>query len=165
MLVTPSSNSNSSRANTILELVHSDICGSFEPSFGGKRYFITFIDDFSNSVFVSLLESRAQAVAALKDFLQTVAYRNIEVESIRTDKALEFIGGQFFRIGKEKGINHQLTAHLLSSAGWSCREDKSHPTGHDAMFIETFRSEIWFRGRSSENSRVYSESLYFYSHW
>jgi len=36
------------RAKHILELVHSDICGPINPSSNrGKRYLITFIDDFT----------------------------------------------------------------------------------------------------------------------
>ena len=36
------------RAKGILETIHSDICGPITPeSFSGKRYFITFIDDYS----------------------------------------------------------------------------------------------------------------------
>ena len=36
------------RSTQLLELIHIDICGSFDaPSFGGEKYFITFIDDFS----------------------------------------------------------------------------------------------------------------------
>jgi len=39
------------RANGVLELVHSDICGPINPiSNGGKRYFITFIDDYSRKI-------------------------------------------------------------------------------------------------------------------
>ena len=36
------------RSKKALELVHSDLCGPIHPSSnGGKRYIITFIDDFS----------------------------------------------------------------------------------------------------------------------
>ena len=36
------------RANDILEIIHSDVCGPFsEKARGGFYYFITFIDDLS----------------------------------------------------------------------------------------------------------------------
>ena len=36
------------RAKKVLELVHSNLCGPIKPtSNGGNRYFISFIDDFS----------------------------------------------------------------------------------------------------------------------
>ena len=35
------------RATKPLEIVHSDLCYVEVPSFGGNKYFITFIDDFS----------------------------------------------------------------------------------------------------------------------
>jgi len=36
------------RATDILELIHTDICGSFyTPSWNSQQYFISFIDDFS----------------------------------------------------------------------------------------------------------------------
>ena len=39
------------RATQVLELVHSDVCGPMKTlSFGGARYFVTFIDDFSRKM-------------------------------------------------------------------------------------------------------------------
>ena len=36
------------RASTCLEFIHADLCGLMKiESFGGSRYFILFIDDFS----------------------------------------------------------------------------------------------------------------------
>ncbi|XP_022846239.1 uncharacterized protein LOC111368978 [Olea europaea var. sylvestris] len=36
------------RSTQLLEIIHTDICGPFDvSSFGGEKYFITFIDDFS----------------------------------------------------------------------------------------------------------------------
>ena len=41
------------RAKNVLELVHSDLCSPINPSSnGGKRYIITFIDDFSRYTWV-----------------------------------------------------------------------------------------------------------------
>ena len=35
------------RSTQLLKIIHTDICGPFDtPTFGGEKYFITFIDDF-----------------------------------------------------------------------------------------------------------------------
>ena len=44
------------RSNELLEIIHTDICGPFDfPSFGGEKYFITFIDDYSRYCYLYLL--------------------------------------------------------------------------------------------------------------
>jgi len=43
-----------------LELIHTDICGPITPeSFSDKRYFITFIDDFSRKTWVYFLKEKS----------------------------------------------------------------------------------------------------------
>lgn len=50
------------RANELLEIVHSDICGPFSvKTHGGKEYFITFIDDYSKYGYVYLLNVKYEA--------------------------------------------------------------------------------------------------------
>lgn len=51
---------NGSRANDILECVHSDICGPMKiNSIGGSRYFMTFIDDKTRKFFIYFLKSKS----------------------------------------------------------------------------------------------------------
>lgn len=51
------------RIGKLLEIVHTNICGPFDsPSFGGEKYFITFIDDFSYYDYVYLLHEKSQAI-------------------------------------------------------------------------------------------------------
>ena len=41
-------NAKINRCTELIEVIHSDICGSFTPhAMGGYKYFITFIDDYS----------------------------------------------------------------------------------------------------------------------
>ena len=48
------------RSTQLLEIIHTDICGPFDtPSFGGEKYFITFIDDFSRYGYVYLLNEKS----------------------------------------------------------------------------------------------------------
>lgn len=45
-----------SKARSLLETVHSDICGPMETqTMGGTQYFISFLDDYSKKVYVYFL--------------------------------------------------------------------------------------------------------------
>ena len=58
-----------SRESQCLGLVHSDIAGPMEKeSIGGKRYFITFIDDFSRKVTVYMMRNKSEAFNKFKIF-------------------------------------------------------------------------------------------------
>lgn len=55
------------RAEKALELVHSDLCGPINRSSnGGKRYLITFINDFSRKTWVYFLQEKSKAFTAFK---------------------------------------------------------------------------------------------------
>jgi hypothetical protein len=54
-------------ASTLLQLVHSDLCGLFSsPSFSGCKYFLTSIDDFSKRTWVYFLKLKSEV---FEDFL------------------------------------------------------------------------------------------------
>ena len=47
------------RTSSLLELIHSDVCDFHStPTRGGKKYFATFIDDYSKFYYVYLLHSK-----------------------------------------------------------------------------------------------------------
>ena len=51
------------RAKKRLELIHSDVRGPFDTqSFLGKRYFITFIDDYSRCTAVYFMKLKSEAL-------------------------------------------------------------------------------------------------------
>lgn len=57
------------RAKRVLELVHSDLCGPIKPmSNGGKRYFISFIDDFNRKTWVYLLQEKSEVFTVFQKF-------------------------------------------------------------------------------------------------
>ncbi|KAL3835280.1 hypothetical protein ACJIZ3_003671 [Penstemon smallii] len=99
-----------SRKPDLLELVHSDICGPLkEKSFGGARYFATFIDDHSRKVCVYLLKTKDQVLDAFKQF-QASAERQTgkKLKCIRSDNGGEYIG-PFDAYCRSQGIRHQKT--------------------------------------------------------
>jgi hypothetical protein len=51
--------SSDSRSKGILDLVHSDVCGSMSvSSLGGFLYYVTFIDDFSRKTWIYFMKTK-----------------------------------------------------------------------------------------------------------
>ncbi|KAH9687063.1 hypothetical protein KPL70_014633 [Citrus sinensis] len=100
------------RATHKLQLVHSDLCGPITPaSSSGKRYLITFIDDYSRKVWVSFLSEKSHALEAFKIFKISVEKETgCSIKGLRTDKGGEFTSHEFTAFCSEHGINKQLTA-------------------------------------------------------
>ena len=63
----------SHRANELLELIHSDVCGPiFTQARGGYFYFITFTNDRSRFRFVYLIRYKSEAFEKFKEFRDEV---------------------------------------------------------------------------------------------
>ncbi|XP_019056627.1 PREDICTED: probable receptor-like protein kinase At5g47070 [Tarenaya hassleriana] len=108
------------RSTQLLELIHTDICGPFDIStWGGERYFITFIDDYSRYGYTYLLHDKSQSVNILEVFINEVE-RQLEkkVKVVRSDRGGEYYGkynetgqcpGPFAKFLESKGICAQYT--------------------------------------------------------
>ena len=56
-----------------LELVHSDVFGRVkQPSIGGMRYMVTFIDDFSRYVWVFFMKEKSETLDKFNEFKEIV---------------------------------------------------------------------------------------------
>ncbi|UYV75014.1 hypothetical protein LAZ67_12002096, partial [Cordylochernes scorpioides] len=99
------------RATETLQLVHSDICGPLPTnSLSGKRYFITFTDDYSRYTKTYLLKGKDEAYEKIKDYVisaHTEFGKNIQ--TIRTDNGREYVNRQVEEFLNQSGIKHQLT--------------------------------------------------------
>ena len=63
-------NPSGKRTTEVLELVHSDVCGPMSvPSVGGSSYYVTFIDDFTNFVWVYPLKKKSEVFQKFTEFL------------------------------------------------------------------------------------------------
>ena len=87
----------SQRAKNVIELVHSDICGPINPSFNkGKRYLITFIDDYSRKTWVYFLQEKSKAFSAFKSFMECVENEIDEViKTLHTNRGGEYYLKEF----------------------------------------------------------------------
>ena len=85
------------RATTILEKVHSDICGPISPeTLSKKRYFVSFIDDKTRWATVKLLNTRDNLYEALEEY-KNEEERQLGTRLIRlhSDNAKEYKSERF----------------------------------------------------------------------
>lgn len=103
--------SSSSKSSGILDLIHSDVCGPMEvTSVGGKRYVVTFIDDYSRKVFVTFLRTKDQVFEA---FFRFKARAELEcgrkIKVLRSDRGGEYINSKFQKLFADTGIKHETS--------------------------------------------------------
>jgi len=110
------------RAKSPLALVHSDICGPISPiSNGGKRYIITFIDDFSRKIWVYFLQEKSEAFAAFKNFKALVEKDGgNQIKVLRTNRDGEYNSLEFIDFCVKHGIKRQLTAAYTPQQNGVC---------------------------------------------
>lgn len=99
------------RAKKALELVHSDICGPIDPqSNGNKRYFITFIEDFSRKTWVYFLQAKSNAFSVFKSYKVLVEKElGQHIKILRSDRGGEYNSKDFESFCATHGIKRQLT--------------------------------------------------------
>jgi transposase InsO family protein len=95
-------------------LIHTDICGPITPeSFSGKRYFISFIDDFSRKTWVYFLKEKSEAFEVFKKFKVMVEKSTgRHIKAVRSDRDDEYTSTAFMEYYEEQGIRRFLTAPL-----------------------------------------------------
>ena len=99
------------RSTRKLELVHSDVCGPMSvDSIGGRKYFVTFIDDYSRCCAVYFLRQKSEVLEKFKEFEAiTTSESDCKIGTLRTDNGGEYVSKEFEDYLKSKGIHHQLT--------------------------------------------------------
>lgn len=80
-----------------LELIHSDICGPITPcTYDNKRYFVTFLDDYTHFVIVYLLEHKSELFKCFKQFEAFVTSKfNCRIGSLKCDNGKEYCSNEF----------------------------------------------------------------------
>lgn len=100
------------RATKLLEIIHSDVCGPMSVnSLSGKRYFVTFIDDFSRKTFVYIIRQKSEVFECFVNF-KTLVENQTErkIKIVRSDGGLEYCNKKFKDLCTSNGILHQTTA-------------------------------------------------------
>ena len=99
------------RAIQRLQLVYANICGPIKPpSNSKKRYFISFIDDYSCKVWIYFLAEKSEAFIIFKNLKNLVEKETGDfIRCLRTDRGGEFTSHEFKNFCKTNGISRQLT--------------------------------------------------------
>ena len=97
------------RAKDVLELVHTNLCGSMNiQARGGYEYFVTFIDDYSRYGYIYLLRRKSKCFKKFKEYKASAEKRHLGkcIKSIRSDRGGEYLLGEF---------REYLSEHEISS--------------------------------------------------
>lgn len=99
------------RAESVLDLIHSDVIGPINiKSFSGARFILTFVDDCSRKVFVVPIEKKSDVLhefIKFKTLVEKQSGRKIKV--LRTDNGTEYVNKEFEQYTNKNGILHQKT--------------------------------------------------------
>jgi transposase InsO family protein len=100
------------RTTERLELVHGDLCGPVTPtSLCGKQYFFLLVDDVSRYMWLVLLATKDEALAAFTTFqVRAEAKAERKLGTLRTDRGGEFTVHRFIEHCVEHGVQRHFTA-------------------------------------------------------
>ena len=95
-----------------LDLIHTDLCGPMSnASAGGRKYFLTLIDDYSRYLVLYLLRDKSQAKDCIKSYVRMVENKfGRKPWIIRSDRGGEFVNKELKQFYSDEGIEMQLTA-------------------------------------------------------
>jgi len=99
------------KAKEPLELVHSDVFGPVkQASISGRKYLVTFIDDFSRYVWIYFMKKKSETFSKFKEFKEVAeAEVGKEIRCLRSDNGGEYTSDEFCNFLQECRIRHQFT--------------------------------------------------------
>lgn len=100
------------RATGVLELIHTDVCGTINHmARSGFYYFITFIDDFSRYGYLYLMKHKSESFEKFKEFRNEVEKQlGKSIKVLQSDRGGEYLLDDFRNYLKDSGIISQLVS-------------------------------------------------------
>lgn len=109
---TPFPKGSDDRTSDLLEIVHTDVCGPMKvQSVGGKKYFVTFIDDKSRWCEVYFIANKSDVLDAFKNYKTYVEkFTEKKIKNLQSDNGREYVNKEFDDFLRSEGIRRRLTA-------------------------------------------------------
>ena len=84
-------------ASTILERIHTDVCGPFSVASTAKhRYYVIFVDDFSHKCWIFFMQKKSETYSKFCDFKVLVEKESgKQVKALQSDNGGEYISVKF----------------------------------------------------------------------
>ena len=100
-----------SRTSKSLQLLPTDVCVPVDPpSFGKRKYFLLFIDDFSRKTWVYFLKQKSNVFVVFQNFKALGEKESVcEIKELRSDRGGEFTSKEFNDFSQSHGIRFTLT--------------------------------------------------------
>ena len=113
---------------------------------GGKRYFITFINDCTRFCYVYLLKSKDEALHYFKIYKAEVENQlEKNIKPLRTDRGGEYFSNDIFEFCAEHGIIYERTSpYSPQSNGIAERKNRTLTELVNAMLETTGLSKEWW---------------------
>ena len=94
-----------------LHRIYSDVCGPFDvEGYSQCRYFVTFVDGFSHYIRIKPIRTKDEASKVLMNWITRSEVETREqVNFLRTDGGGEYMGNDFQKWLKARGIHHEVT--------------------------------------------------------
>ena len=130
-----------------LELIHSDLCEmNGVLTKGGKRYFMTLIDDATRFCYVYLLQSKDEALDYFKIYKAEVENQlEKKIKRLRSDRGGEYFSNVFDEFCKEQGIIHERTPpYSPQSNGVAERKNRTLTDLVNSMLDTAGLSKAWW---------------------
>jgi hypothetical protein len=99
-----------SAAEFVLQLIHCDLMGPLPKSYGGSKYIIAVLDDYSRLSQIECIEDKSHAADSLIAIIRRWERETQgKVQTVRTDGGKEFCNQTFHFFCRSQGIKHQTT--------------------------------------------------------
>jgi hypothetical protein len=125
------------RRQSTLDLVVTDVCGYMQTeTLGRKKYFVTFIDDYSDYCEVKLLRTKDEVTGEVKNYVEKMKTQlGKTVKVLRSDKGTEYLNEELKNYLLSQGIHHQTTVGY-------CPEQNSKAERRNRTLMEAVRTML-----------------------
>lgn len=98
-------------SKAILDLVHTDLCGPMQTQTqSGKRYVLTFIDDYSRYTFIYLLREKNEVKIKIREFIELMKTQTgLKPKIFHSDRGGEYVNKDLKNYLKSEGIKMKFT--------------------------------------------------------